>query len=68
VVEARLLGASLGEPWSAMSKLLAGVRPSLVIVDGEEAVTDLAVETFGSKTTTQRCLFHLERQSRWIAR
>jgi len=72
-VEARLLGATLGEPWAAepwaaMAKLLAGVRPGLVIVDGEEAITDLAVEVFGTNTPIQRCLFHLERQTRWMAR
>jgi hypothetical protein len=68
VVEVRLLGATLGEGWSAMAKLLAGVRPGLVIVDGEEAITDLAVEVFGAKTPIQRCLFHLEAQTRWMAR
>jgi len=67
-VEARLLGATLGEPWAAMAKLLAGVRPGLVIVDGEEAITDLAVEVFGTNTPTQRCMLHLERQTRWMAR
>jgi transposase-like protein len=67
-VEARLLGATLGEPWAAMAKLLAAVRPGLVIVDGEEAITDLAVEVFGTNTPIQRCLFHLERQTRWMAR
>ena len=68
VVEARLLGATLGEGWSAMAELLKGVRPGLVIVDGEEAITELAEEVFGAKTPIQRCLFHLERQSRWMAR
>lgn len=68
VVEARLLGATLGEGWSAMAELLAGVRPGVVIVDGEEAITDLAVEVFGTHTPIQRCLFHLERQTRWMAR
>jgi len=68
VVGAGLLGATLGEPWSAMGRLLAGVRPGLVIVDGEEAITDLAVATFGAKTPIQRCLFHLERQTRGMAR
>ena len=67
-VEARLLGATLGEPWSAMAALLEGVRPGLVIVDGEEAITDLARATFGTRTPIQRCLFHLERQTRWMAR
>ena len=68
VVEARLLGATLGEPWSTMAKLLAKVRPGLVMVDGEEAITDLAETTFAAKTPIQRCLFHLERQTRWMAR
>ena len=68
VVEARLLGATLGEAWSAMAKLLGGVRPGLVIVDGEEAITDLAEAVFGSRTPIQRCLFHLESQTRWMAR
>jgi hypothetical protein len=68
VVEARLLGATLAEGWAAMAKLLACVRPGLVIVDGEEAITDLAVEVFGTRTPIQRCLFHLERQTRWMAR
>ena len=40
VVEARLLGATLAEPWSAMATLLEGLQPRLVIVDGEEAITD----------------------------
>jgi len=68
VVEARLLGATLGEGWSAMAELLEGVRPGLVIVDGEEAITDLAVETFDETTPIQRCLFHLEHQTRYMAR
>jgi hypothetical protein len=68
VVEARLLGASLGEAWSAMAELLGGVRPGLVIVDGEEAITDLAEAVLGSRTPIQRCLFHLESQTRWTAR
>ena len=40
VVEARLLSATLDESWKAMGDLLAGVRPGLVIVDCEEAITD----------------------------
>lgn len=68
VVEARLLAATLGESWSAMATLLEGVRPGLVIVDGEEAITDLAQGVFGAKTPIQRCLFHLESQTRWMAR
>ena len=68
VVEARLLGATLGEGWSAMAELLKGVRPGLVIVDGEEAITDLAEEVFGTDTPIQRCLFHLSSQTRFMAR
>lgn len=34
-VEVRLLGATVDEPWSTMEALLAGVRPGLVVVDGE---------------------------------
>ncbi|MDQ6796611.1 MAG: transposase [Actinomycetota bacterium] len=67
VVEARLLGATVGEAWSAMAALLEGVRPGLVIVDGEEAITDLA-ETLFPTAPIQRCLFHLESQTRWMAR
>ena len=68
VVEACLLGATLGESWAAMGKLLAGVRPGLVIVDGEEPITDLAVEVSGTRTPIRRFLFHLERHTRWMAR
>ncbi len=67
VVEARLLGATVGEPWSAMAELLEGIRPGLVIVDGEEVITDLA-ETVFPQAPIQRCLFHLERQTRSVAR
>ena len=45
-----------------------GLRPGLVIVDGDEAITGLAVQVFGTDTPIQRCLFHLERQTRWMAR
>jgi hypothetical protein len=67
VVEARLLGATVGEAWAKMADLLEGVRPGLVIVDGEEAITDLA-ETLFPQAPIQRCLFHLESQTRWMAR
>ncbi len=36
-----------------------GVRPGLVRVGGEEAITDLAEGTLRSETPIQRCLFHL---------
>ena len=45
-----------------------GLRPGLVIVDGDEAITGLAVQVFGTDTPIQRCLVHLERQTRWMAR
>jgi len=51
-----------------MARMLEGVRPGLVIVDGEEAITDLAVTVSGTKTPIQRCLSHLEGQTRWMAR
>jgi hypothetical protein len=68
VVEARLLAATVGESWQVMAGLLEGVRPGLVIVDGEEAITDLAETVFGPDVAIQRCLFHLESQTRWMAR
>jgi hypothetical protein len=58
VVEARLLGATLGEGWPVMAELLAGVRPGLVIVDGEEELSTLAATVFPG-VPVQRCLFHL---------
>jgi hypothetical protein len=48
-VEARLLGATLGESWSVMGDLLAEVRPGLILVDGEEELSALAAERFGSE-------------------
>lgn len=58
VVEARLLGATVGEGWPVMAELLAGVRPGLVIVDGEEELSGLAGSVFPG-VPVQRCLFHL---------
>lgn len=58
VVEARLLGATLDEGWSAMAELLAPVRAGLVIVDGEEELSIMAAELW-PHTPVQRCLFHL---------
>jgi len=59
-VEARLLGATLGESWSVMGELLAGLRPGLVVVDGEEELSALAAERFPD-VAVQRCLWHLGR-------
>lgn len=59
VVEARLLAATLGEPWPVLAGLLTGVRPGLVIVDGEPELVALAHETF-QQVPVQRCLWHLK--------
>lgn len=66
-VEARLLGATLAEPWSAMGELLDGVQPGLIVVDGEEELSVLAAEHFPA-VPVQRCLWHLARGVRWCAR
>jgi transposase-like protein len=59
-VEARLLGATLGEGWSVMGDLLADLTPGLILVDGEEELSTLAAERFPD-TPVQRCLWHLGR-------
>jgi transposase-like protein len=59
-VEARLLGATLGEGWAVMGDLLAGLRPGLILVDGEEELSALAAERFPG-VAVQRCLWHLGR-------
>ena len=46
LVEARLLGATLGEGWPVMGDLDAGVHPGLILVDGEEEPSTLAKERF----------------------
>ena len=60
LVEARLLGATLGEGWPVMGDLLAGVHPGLILVDGEEELSTLAKERFPG-VPVQRCLWHLAR-------
>lgn len=59
VVEARLLAATIGEPWPVLADLLAGVRPGLVIVDGEPELVTLAHHRF-PEVPVQRCLWHLK--------
>jgi len=59
-VTARLLAATVSEPWSAMAPLLAGVQPALIVLDGEEALDGLAATTFPG-VPVQRCLWHLAR-------
>lgn len=43
-VEARLLGATLGEGWAVMGDLLTGLSPGLIVVDGEKGLSALAAE------------------------
>ncbi len=59
-VQARLLGATVAEGWSVMGDLLAGLRPGLILVDGEEELSALAAERFAG-VPVQRCLWHLAR-------
>ncbi len=66
-VEARLLGATVGEGWPAMAELLAPVRPGLVIVDGEEELSLMAA-TLWPDVPVQRCLFHLSKAIQHVSR
>lgn len=59
-VQARLLGATVAEGWGVMGDLLAGLRPGLILVDGEEGLSALAAERFAG-VPVQRCLWHLAR-------
>ena len=67
MVEARLLGATLGEGWDAMASLPAPVRPGLVIVDGEEELTAMAAKLWPA-AAVQRCVFHLSKAVQQLAR
>lgn len=66
-VEARLLGATLGEGWPVMAEMLAPVRPGLVLVDGEEELSAMAAELW-SDVPVQRCLFHLSKAIQHLSR
>lgn len=66
-VEARLLGATLGEPWAVMGELLGDVTPGLIIVDGEEALDFMVAATF-PHVPVQRCLWHLQKGMFVLAR
>lgn len=63
----RLLAATLDEPWAKMDTLLAEVSPGRVVVDGEQALFDLAGRLWPS-VPVQRCRFHLARAVGFIAR
>jgi hypothetical protein len=53
------LGATVAEPWSAMARQLESVTaPKLVVVDGEEEVTELVAQLWPD-TAIQRCWWHL---------
>src|SRR6185437_11574229 len=65
-VEARLLGATVGEGWPVMAALLGPVRPGLVIVDGEEELSIMAAQLW-PHTPVQRCLFHLSKAIQYVA-
>ncbi|CAN5877664.1 hypothetical protein BH23ACT10_BH23ACT10_28520 [soil metagenome] len=66
-VQAQLLAATLDEPWTTMDTLLADVTPGLVVVDGEQALSDLTGRLW-PHTPVQRCLFHLARAVGWLTR
>jgi hypothetical protein len=66
-VQARLLGATVGESWDVMRELLAPVRPGLVVVDGEEDLSGLVAELW-SGVPVQRCMFHLTRAVEHLCR
>jgi hypothetical protein len=60
-----LLGLNVGEPWSALAGRLRGMDPPRVVVlDGEQAVTELA-QQLGPTVPQQRCWWHLARGLRW---
>lgn len=62
----RLLGATLDEKWHTMGRLLEGVRPGLILLDGEGPLSDMVAERFGD-VPVQRCLWHLVRGMTYTA-
>lgn len=66
-VEARLVGATLGESWPVMFDLIGEMRPGLIILDGEPELSKLAAERF-ARVPVQRCLWHLRRGFYKVAR
>ena len=53
-----LLAATLDEPWETLFDQLEGIRPALIVVDGEEELSTLAEKRFAG-VPRQRCLWHL---------
>lgn len=61
--EVVLLGATLAEGWPVMFDMLDGLNPGLIVVDGEEELSTLALKHFPA-VPRQRCLWHLKRALR----
>jgi hypothetical protein len=60
-----LLGMTLAQPWTSMADQLRALDPpSVVVVDGEVAITALA-ESVWPDVPIQRCWWHLPRALRW---
>lgn len=66
VCSVRLLGATLDEKWRAMGRLLEGIRPGLILVDGEAPLSEMVAERFPD-VPVQRCLWHLVRGMTYTA-
>ena len=66
VCSVRLLGATLDEKWAAMGHLLEGVRPGLILLDGEGPLSEMVAERFPN-VPVQRCLWHLVRGMTYTA-
>jgi hypothetical protein len=66
VCSVRLLGATLDEDWDVMGRLLAAVRPGLILVDGEAPLSDMVADMFPN-VPVQRCLWHLVRGMTYTA-
>ncbi len=66
VCSVQLLAATLDETWQAMGQLLDGVRPGLILVDGEGLLSEMVQERF-PQVPVQRCLWHLVRGMTYTA-
>jgi len=66
VCSVRLLGATLDENWQAMGRLLEGIQPGLILVDGETPLSDMVAQRFPD-VPVQRCLWHLVRGMTYTA-
>ncbi len=66
VCSVRLLGATLDENWQAMGRLLEGVCPGLILLDGEGPISEMVADRFPG-VPVQRCLWHLVRGMTYTA-